>query len=37
VSLSLLLFAVLATGIAASLIATAAALESPLLAALRSD
>ena len=37
VSLSLLLFAVLVTGIAASLVATAAALQSPLLAALRSE
>jgi putative ABC transport system permease protein len=36
-SLSLLLAAVLATGIGASLVATAAALRSPLLAALRSE
>jgi ABC-type lipoprotein release transport system permease subunit len=37
VSLGLLLFAVLVTGIAASLVATAAALRSPLLTALRSE
>ena len=37
VSLSLLLIAVLVTGIGASLVATAAALRSPLLAALRSE
>jgi len=36
-SLSLLLFAVLVTGITASLVATAAALQSPLLIALRSE